>query len=52
MAQFRNEHAAMQTFDYLVLGSGSAGLSFALEVSERGRVALVTKKDRDRKSVV
>ena len=46
MAEFRNEHAAMQTFDYLVLGSGSAGLSFALEVSERGRVALVTKKDR------
>ena len=36
----------MQTFDYLVLGSGSAGLSFALEVSQKGRVALVTKKDR------
>ncbi len=36
----------MQTFDYLVLGSGSAGLSFALEVSEKGRVALITKKDR------
>ncbi len=36
----------MQTFDYLVLGSGSAGLSFALRVSERGRVALVTKKER------
>jgi L-aspartate oxidase len=36
----------MQTFDFLVLGSGSAGLSFALRVSERGRVALVTKKER------
>jgi len=36
----------MQTYDYLVLGSGSAGLSFALEVSQNGRVALVTKKDR------
>ncbi len=36
----------MQTYDYLVLGSGSAGLSFALRVSEKGRVALVTKKER------
>ncbi len=36
----------MQTYDYLVLGSGSAGLSFALRVSQHGRVALITKKDR------
>ncbi|MGI4791808.1 MAG: L-aspartate oxidase [Janthinobacterium lividum] len=36
----------MQTYDYLVLGSGSAGLSFALRVSQKGRVALITKKDR------
>jgi len=36
----------MQTYDFLVLGSGSAGLSFALRVCERGRVALITKKDR------
>ncbi len=36
----------MQTFDYLVLGSGSAGLTFALRVSQRGSVALVTKKER------
>ena len=36
----------MQTYDYLVLGSGSAGLSFALRVSAHGRVALITKKDR------
>ena len=33
-------------YDYLVLGSGSAGLSFALRVSEKGRVALITKKER------
>jgi len=33
-------------FDFLVLGSGSAGLSFALKVAPRGRVAVVTKKDR------
>ncbi|MDI6827128.1 MAG: FAD-binding protein, partial [Armatimonadota bacterium] len=30
--------------DYLVLGSGIAGLTFALRVSEFGKVALVTKK--------
>jgi len=36
----------MKQFDYLVLGSGIAGLSFALKVAQRGRVAIVTKKDR------
>ena len=36
----------MKNFDYLVLGSGIAGLSFALKVAPRGRVAIVTKKDR------
>jgi L-aspartate oxidase len=36
----------MKNFDYLVLGSGIAGLSFALKVAARGRVAIVTKKDR------
>ena len=36
----------MPDFDFLVLGSGSAGLTFALRASEKGRVALVTKKDR------
>jgi len=30
--------------DYLVLGSGIAGLTFALRMSEYGKVALVTKK--------
>src|SRR5262245_61344306 len=36
----------IEQFDYLVLGSGIAGLSFALKVAPHGRVAIVTKKDR------
>ena len=32
------------TYDYLVIGSGLAGLWFALHVADRGRVAVVTKK--------
>ncbi len=37
---------APESFDYLILGSGIAGLSFALKVASRGRVAIITKKDR------
>jgi L-aspartate oxidase len=36
----------VKQFDYLVLGSGIAGLTFALKVAPHGRVAIVTKKDR------
>src|SRR5437016_5339657 len=36
----------MKQFDFLVLGSGIAGLSFALKVASRGRIAIITKKDR------
>ena len=36
----------MKSFDYLILGSGIAGLTFALKVAAHGRVAIVTKKDR------
>jgi L-aspartate oxidase len=36
----------MKPFDFLVLGSGIAGLTFALKVAPRGRVGIVTKKSR------
>src|SRR5881394_3075876 len=36
----------MKQFDFVVLGSGIAGLTFALKVAPHGRVAIVTKKNR------
>src|SRR5205085_2818253 len=35
-----------ENYDFIVLGSGIAGLSFALKVAPHGRVAIVTKKSR------
>lgn len=32
-------------YDYLIIGSGVAGLTFALKVADHGRVAIVTKKN-------
>src|SRR6187455_2944956 len=36
----------MRHYDFIVLGSGIAGLSFALKVAPHGRVAIITKKNR------
>src|SRR5437764_11503044 len=36
----------MKQFDFIVLGSGIAGLSFALNVALHGRVAIITKKNK------
>jgi L-aspartate oxidase len=34
----------MKNFDYVIVGSGIAGLSFALKAARTGRVAIVTKR--------
>ena len=34
----------MQSFDFIIIGSGVAGLTFALKAAKHGRVAIITKR--------
>ena len=36
----------MSAFDFIILGSGVAGLSFALKVADHGRVLILTKRSK------
>ena len=42
-----DHQADVASFDFLVVGSGIAGLSYALKVAEYGKVAVVTKEQAD-----
>ena len=39
---------SMSEFDFVVIGSGVAGLSLSLKLAEHGSVAIVTKRQADR----
>jgi len=41
----RNTSLLVKTYDFLVIGSGIAGLSFALRASRHGSVAILTKRE-------
>ena len=41
-----------RSFDFLVMGGGVAGLSFALEAAKHGTVAVLTKRSRSEGNTV
>lgn len=42
----------MKTLDFLVIGGGIAGLTYALRVADHGRVAILFKRDNDTSSTL
>jgi len=42
-----NQIAMQKKVDFLIIGSGIAGLSYALKVAEYGKVIIITKSDED-----